>query len=195
MYSLDERIFLALNFDGGKTMDSVMETVSSTAVWIPFYIFICWLVYRKFGWRSVVTFLVCMVLAIGLSDMFCGIFKHSGLLKNLWASFPARPRPMFTPGIDQVCHVPSYAHGPYGTVSAHAATLFSLSFIACLAIRRWWFTILCFLVALLICYSRIYLACHFPKDIMLGAAVGTIAGIGMYLVWKKLDHTIEIYRK
>ena len=93
--SFDERLFLCRNLDGGAVTDAVMSAVSGTAMWIPLYLFILVAVQRKYGWKSVAVVVVCFVLSMGLADMLCGVFKHTGLLKNLWASFPARNRPMF----------------------------------------------------------------------------------------------------
>jgi undecaprenyl-diphosphatase len=56
-----------------------------------------------------------------------------------------------------------------------------------MVLRRKWFTVLMIVVAPLVCYSRIYLACHFPQDILLGAAVGVISalcGAGLFRVLK-----------
>ena len=136
-------------------------------------------------------FIVCLALAMGLSDMLCGVFKHTGLLKNLWADFPARHRPMFDSAVRDLAHVVSFRHGPYGTVSAHAATTAALGVISAMAIREKWYSIAITLIVLLICYSRIYLACHFPKDIILGLAVGLISGYLMYLLWRKLDSLLK----
>lgn len=192
--TLNERLFVWLNFDGGVAMDIVMETISGTAMWIPLYCFILYAVWRRYGWRGVLTFALCLVLAMGVADMLCGIFKHSGLLKNLWADFPARHRPMFHSAVRDLAHVPSYAHGPYGTVSAHAATVAAMALMSALAIGRRWYTWFIVAVTLLICYSRIYLACHFPLDLALGVAVGVVSGGGMYILWKKLAAVVEKLR-
>ena len=133
------------------------------------------------------------MLAIVLADMAAGIFKHSGPLKGLWADFPPRWRPMFTPSLegleitpdslralrraamphDWAVHVPPEAvSGMYGTVSAHAATIVALAVLSCGAIRRKWFTALMVVCTLVICYSRIYLGKHFPMDIVWGTLVG-----------------------
>lgn len=192
-YTFDHGLFLALNFDGGPVMDAAMSAVSGTAMWIPLYLFIFgWIWYKK-GWREMLAFVVCLALAMGLADMFCGIFKHSGLLKHLWESFPPRPRPMFTPQLEGLVHVVSYRHGPYGTVSAHAATVSAMALMSALEIRRAWFTAAITLITLLICYSRIYLACHFPVDIALGLATGITAGTLMFLLCEKLKRLIEKY--
>ena len=191
MYTFDHDLFLWLNFDGGPVMDAVMKSISGTAMWIPLYLFILGFVWYKYGWRSAIAFLVCVALAVGLSDIISGIFKHQGLLKNLWPSFPVRLRPMNEPAVRELAHIPWGGHGLYGTVSGHAATVVSLAWISALAIRRWWYSVAIALIALLICYSRIYLACHFPMDLLLGALVGTIAGVLMFFLWKKLDFLLQ----
>ena len=193
MYTFDHNLFLWLNFDGGKVMDSVMEIISGTLMWIPLYLFIIAWAFYKYGWRSAIAFVVCLILAIGLADMLCGIFKHTGLLKDLWASFPVRHRPMFDSAVRDLAHVPSYAHGPYGTVSAHAATVVALAWVSALMIRRRWYNWLIAVSVVLICYSRIYLACHFPMDLLLGTIVGTITGVAMYFLWRKLDTILKSF--
>ena len=195
MYTFDHDLFLWLNFDGGPVMDTIMKTVSGIWMWIPLYLLIIYLVWRKYGWGSAIVFFVCMVLAIGLSDVISGIFKHSGLLKDLWASFPVRLRPMHTESLQGLIHIPSGGHGHYGTVSGHAATIVSVAWISALAIRKKWYSLLIAFSVVLICYSRIYLACHFPMDILLGAIVGSISGLSMFFLWKKFDKIIEKRRK
>lgn len=193
MYTFDHQLFLALNFDGGTFMDGLMTAVSGTAMWIPLYAGIfAWVWYKK-GWKVCLAFVVCLAAAMGLADMFCGIFKHSGLLKHAWESFPPRPRPMFEPALQGMVHVVSYAHGPYGTVSSHAATVAALAVMSACEIRRRWYTAFIIAATLLICYSRIYLACHYPVDLALGLITGCIAGGCVFLLYKKTEATIRKY--
>ena len=189
--NIDERLFLWLNFDGGAVLDSIMSAISGVVMWLPLYLFIAWAVLRKYGWKSLIAFLVCLALAMGFADMLCGIFKHTGLLKSVWADFPARHRPMFDIAVRDLAHVVSYAHGPYGTVSAHAATTAAMAVLSALVLRKRWYSLTIAFIVLLISYSRIYLACHFPQDIALGLAVGLISGGAMYLLWRKLDNLLK----
>ena len=185
MYTFDHNLFLWLNFDGGPTMDLIMKTISGTTMWIPLYLFIIAFMWRKLGWHRALGFVVCVALAIGFSDIICGIFKHTGPLKNLWASFPARPRPMCTEELKGLIHTLEHPKRiVYGTVSAHAATTVALAWMSALAIRRNWYNWLIGISVVLICYSRIYLAKHFPMDILLGAIVGTILGLSIFFLWK-----------
>ncbi len=206
-YDCDHGLFLALNFDGGPAMDKAMFTVSGTLMWLPLYALILWLVYRRAGWRNLLLFVGCMAAALVLADMAAGIFKRSGLLKHLWPEFPPRLRPMFTPALeglditadsliairraaaagDWAVHVPQGAvAGLYGTVSSHAAVIAALAALAAPIVRRRWFTALMVVCTLLICYSRIYLAKHFPFDLLLGTAVGLLTGWAMYGVYRML---------
>jgi len=162
MHSCDESLFLALNFDGGPCLDRIMTLISGMAIWIPFYLLILWLVCRRYGWRNTLLFLAALALALVLSDMLCGIFKHSGPLKHLWADFPPRWRPMFSPALEgldipadslfawrhaglptpnSLVHVPAGAvAGKYGTVSSHAATIAAVVVMSAAVIRRPWVT-------------------------------------------------------
>lgn len=197
MYTFDHDLFLALNFDGGAAVDRAMLAVSATPVWIPLYLVIFWLVGRRYGLRMLLLFLLLLAAAMGLADIVAGIFKHSGPLGGLVPGFEPRWRPMFTPALeglavtpdslrvlragrllaDPAVHVPVEAvGGHYGTVSAHASTVCALCVLSAATIRRRWFTVLMILCTALICYSRLYLAKHFPMDICWGALLGLLLG-------------------
>ena len=175
MYTFDHELFLALNFDGGPVVDRIMVLCSTPAAWAWLYILMLWLVWRRGGWRALLLFAAAAAAAIGLADMVAGIFKHSGLLGGLWPSFPARLRPMHTPELEGLVHAVRDG-GRYGTVSAHAATMTALCVTAIPAVRRRWFSALILVATAVICYSRIYLAYHFPVDIALGVVVGLLSG-------------------
>ena len=202
----DHDLFLALNFDGGPMLDRAMLAVSGTLLWIPLYLLIVWLVWRRTGARGLALFLLLTAAAVGLSDMVAGIFKHNGPLGGLLPDFAPRWRPMFTPSLEGLdiapdslralrrmtpealaaagydpagwnVHVPVEAvSGRYGTVSAHAATMTALAVLSIPTVRRAWFTALMIAATAAICYSRIYLGYHFPFDILLGAATGAVTG-------------------
>lgn len=193
IYTFDHPMFLALNFDGGGATDWLMTAVSGTVMWIPLYACIFAYIWRRNGWKVCIAFVLCLLVAMGLADMLCGIFKHSGLLKHLWESFPPRPRPMFEPALRGMVHVVSYEHAPYGTVSSHAATVAAMALMSALEIRKVWYSFFIIFVTLLICYSRIYLACHYPVDLALGIVLGLAAGGAMFALYKKTVSQIEKY--
>lgn len=172
----DWTLFELLNFDGPAALDYVLRLVSGIKLWVPLYILIIYIVWRNMGWRGVVALIVAMAVAIGFADIIAGVFKHQGPLKDLWASFPARPRPMHTEGLE--AYTNGYGNaGLNGSVSAHAATITAIAIIASKVVDRRWMTILLGVVAIVVCYSRIYFACHFPQDILLGALLGILSSV------------------
>ena len=183
MYTCDHDLFLWLNFDGGPIMDRAMLLASNPLTWIGVYLLMLYFTYRCYSWRGVVIFILAAALAIGVADIVSGIFKHSGLLADVWASFPARPRPMYTPELQDKIHVLTKG-GEYGTVSGHAATLTAITLFSSLAIRRRWFGWMMVAVTITVCYSRIYLAYHFPIDIALGMATGLLSGATAWFFYK-----------
>lgn len=213
MYTFDHSLFMALNFDGGPCWDRAMLLVSGTAMWLPLYALILFLVGRKDGWRNMMIFTLLMLSALALSDIVAGIFKHNGLLGGLLPDFEPRWRPMFTPALegleiapdslrvlrrltpdslaaagiarDWAVHVPVEAvSGRFGTVSAHAATVVALATLSVAAIRRRWFTWVMVLSTLLIGYSRIYLGKHFPMDLVWGSLVGFLLGWTAWRIYR-----------
>ena len=184
MYTFDHPLFLWLNFDGGALLDKLMLAISTPAVWSWLYVLILYIVWRGFGWRGVLIFLVAAGGAVALGDMISGIFKHTGLLKNLWPSFPARLRPMHTPELEGLVSNILRQGGQYGTVSGHAATMTAMAVLSFAAIRRGWFSWLMTTVVLLVCFSRIYLGYPFPVDIALGVMTGLVSGAVMLLLYR-----------
>lgn len=177
----DWPLFEALNFDGPEWLDAVMLLASGIKAWLPLYLLIIYIVWRKYSWRGVVALVVAMGVAIGLADIISGVFKQQGLLGGLLAEFPARLRPMYSEGVEAFKN--GYGNAAlHGSVSGHAATIVAIALLSSRVVRRGWFTALMTVVAVVVCYSRIYLACHFPQDILLGALLGVVSAlVGVWL--------------
>ena len=180
---LDKQALLALNFDGGVLMDNLMWMASSKTIWVPLYLLLIYLLLRRYGWKKTLLALAIIAVTIVLADQICNLFKN-----NL-----PKFRPSHNPELESLVHtVRGYRGGKYGTVSAHAATIVVITLLSSLIIQRRWFSILSLVVALVVCYSRIYLACHFPQDILLGAALGAaFALVGLAIFRRILDRLKE----
>ena len=188
----DWQLFEWLNFDGPQWLDSVMHAISGVAMWVPLYLLIIYMVWRRYSWRGVLAFAVAIGVAIGVADVVSGIFKHQGIFADLLPSFPARPRPMHTAEGLEFFTNGYFTGNKFGTVSGHSATIVSIALLTSFIIKRRWFTWLMVAVAVMVCYSRIYLACHFPQDILLGAGVGVISalcGVGLFRLFKVKEGT------
>lgn len=85
--------------------------------------------------------------------------------------------------------------GLYGFVSSHAANVFALATFLSLRFRgkterSWHFTLLIFLWAVVVCYSRPYLGKHYPGDVVCGAALGLCIGIAVFYLAQFIDNML-----
>lgn len=174
---LDRQALLALNFDGGTVMDTLMWWASDKLIWAPLYLLLIVLLWRRYGWRQTLAAVAMVVLAVVLADQICNLFKH-----NL-----PKFRPTHTPELEGLVHtVRGYRGGLYGTVSAHAATVTSVAVFGSVLLKRWWWTALSCVWVAVVCYSRIYLGAHFPMDILCGITLGALLGWCAVLTWRHI---------
>ncbi len=178
MERLDEAVFLALNFDGGSAIDQAMFIVSGRLTWLPLYLLIIFLIWRRYGWRTTIFAVLLIAAAVGAADQICNLFKNG--LQML--------RPNHDTDVMPFMHFPLRNGEPfvnkglYGTVSAHASTTTAIACLAASFIKRQWFAGVAIVWALSICYSRIYLGAHFPSQVLAGIALGVAIGaVGVFV--------------
>lgn len=181
LINCDRNIFLALNFDGGTFLDSFFETVSGKLTWAPLYILIIVLLWRRYGWKYTLVAVIFMVITVGMVDQLANFFKDT--VQKL--------RPSHEPALKGLVHlVNGRTGGMFGTMSAHAATTFSIMTFSSTLIRARWFTIMMIVWAVLVSYSRIYLGFHYPLDLLFGATAGIVAGVLMARLFRWLASKI-----
>ncbi|MBK8785960.1 MAG: phosphatase PAP2 family protein [Chitinophagaceae bacterium] len=115
------------------------------------------------------------------------------LLKNLFNS--PRPKLYFEAGtylnfIDGVT-----LSGSSSFPSGHTATAFAIAAVLVLMMKNKNWQLLVLLAAILVGYSRIYLAQHFLLDVIVGALLGTVSGIlAFYLAQNRISIRKSIKR-
>lgn len=171
----DTDIFLALNFDGGPFLDDFFRIVSGKLTWVPLYLLIIVLLWRRYGWKYTLLAVIFAAIAVGMVDQLANFFKDS--VQKL--------RPSHEPALKGLVHlVDGRVGGKFGTMSAHAATTFSIMTFYSSLIRAQWFTIMTIFWVILVSYSRIYLGMHYPFDLLFGAAAGIVAGVLMVRLFR-----------
>lgn len=126
-------------------------------------------------WIAAAVLLLCFrrtrragVLALGglLLDFIC----INGILKHL----VARPRPwLVVEGLDTIL----YHHDPNSFPSGHTGAAFAFAAAVYRELPRAWMGIVAVLAAVCMGWSRIYVAVHFPSDVIAGAVVGALCGL------------------
>ncbi len=100
------------------------------------------------------------------------------LLKRLFFPDMARPVKYFKlHDIDyQLYLLPDvHQHGWHSFPSGHTAAAFAVFFGLALMIRSKWIQVLCFILALGVAVSRIYLSQHFLMDVVAGSVLGVLS--------------------
>lgn len=179
---IDTQIFLFFNGLRHESLDIGVKLFSSKFVWVPMYASILYILLRTFSWKKVALYMLCIVLAITLSDQTCATLIRP-LVERM------RPSNLANPLSEFVHIVNNYRGGRYGFPSCHAANSFALAvFLSCMMGNRP-FSIFIFVWAFLNSYSRIYLGVHYPGDLLIGGIIGSFFGWLCYRAARLLDNT------
>jgi undecaprenyl-diphosphatase len=140
-----------------------MEQITRRDTWFPAYlVLIFWLIYKQK--KEAAFTIVSILLAVLISDQIC-----SSILKPIIA----RLRPCHEPALLSLIHMVTDCGGQFSFCSSHAANGFALATSLYLFFGKNKFTILVFIWAIIISYSRIYVGVHYPLDVIFGAMIGT----------------------
>ncbi|MDB4061185.1 phosphatase PAP2 family protein [Vicingaceae bacterium] len=160
----DRELFVFLNGFHSESLDFVMWHVSGKLQWIPLYLFLLFLLTKKYG-KLIWVILVATALTVTLADQF-----SVKLFKEVFE----RWRPCHNLDLKEMVHlVNDKCGGRFGFVSSHAANSFATAGLLGLFFNRKSLYLL-LIWASLVSYSRVYLGVHYPSDILGGAIIGLI---------------------
>ncbi|MDE5841146.1 MAG: phosphatase PAP2 family protein [Muribaculaceae bacterium] len=167
--SLDEQILLFFNSFHTPFLDETVALITGRWIWIPFYLFLIDLLFKRLSPKSAVLTLVAVVIAIVMADQICAhvIRPYIGRLR------PCNPdNPIFS----MITLVKDIHPGGYSWPSCHAANTFALATLLSCVMRSRKFTIFIFAWATIVSLSRLYVGVHYPTDLLCGAAFGSVFG-------------------
>lgn len=184
----DTELLLLINHFRFPLLDTIMPVLSDFRMLLPLLVpFLAWRFWKgdcreRLLWAGAVA-------AVAASDLLC-----SRVIKIM----VGRPRPYeIVTGLYLFKHSrwivtdPAYIAGVSGTLawpSCHAMNMWAAaSYITAWQGRR---GIWVMLLALLVCWSRMYLGMHYPLDILGGTITGTLLGLAC---WKAVQFLISRY--
>lgn len=172
----DKECFVYLNALGNENWDSFWLLITNQLSWIPLYVLFLFLIFKTFGWKKGVVFILFTVLLVTFSDQFSNLIKNS----------VGRLRPNRDPSINEFIRILKN-NKSFSFVSGHATTSTTVTVFMYLTLRKYYkHTILFFIWPIFFAYSRIYIGVHFPLDIIFGALVGSLIGFIFYKISLKL---------
>lgn len=166
---LDESILLFFNGYHTSFLDETMALITSKWIWIPFYLFLIDLLFKRRSHKVAILTLIAVALAITLADQTCAsiIRPYVGRLR------PCNPdNPIFS----SITLVKNIHPGGYSWPSCHAANTFALATLLSCVMKSRKFTIFIFAWAIIVSLSRLYVGVHYPTDLLCGAAFGSVFG-------------------
>lgn len=182
---IDARLLFIVNGAHSPFFDSVMWCISGRWIWVPFYAVLAYLLFRRMSWKRASICLVTIGLIILAADQTCATLIRPEIGR-------LRPANLNNPLSSFVHVVNGYRGGRYGFPSCHAANTFALAVFMSLVIRHKWFTVMMFLWAFVVSYSRMYLGVHYFGDLFCGATIGSLFAVLFYYLQNYLFKRLNI---
>ncbi|MFW5820080.1 MAG: phosphatase PAP2 family protein [Bacteroidota bacterium] len=169
--------FLILNSLHNPFLDSVMP-------------YITWMGDGLFAAIVALVFLLYRVrygIFLGLSFITSGLLAQT--MKKVIFSGELRPMAYFREIGTEIHTIPEVKQLMlYSFPSGHSTTAFACFVGISFLVKQWYWKMILLLVAIIVGYSRVYIAVHFPVDVIAGSLIGVLSSYLFYIwvsQWKK----------
>jgi undecaprenyl-diphosphatase len=173
---LDKKLFIFLNNLGSKPFDEIWLLVTKQLNWIPFFLILLFILYKKLGTKKLGIAILTVAALITFTNEITDVIKFS----------VQRIRPCNDDTLAGLIRVVKDSD-TFSYFSGHASNSTASMMFVYLILRRYYkYSYLIFLYPLIFAYSRIYLGLHFPLDIISGYVFGGFTGILFYRIFSKI---------
>ena len=167
----DTEAFIYLNSLGSETFDSFWIFVTQINSWIFLFVLFGFVIFRSFPRRRAWTTVIFLLLSAVLTYFVKFVTKLS----------VERLRPSHNPALSDSIRVLQFPVD-FSFFSGHSSVSFAVVTFLVYSLKfssKW--VCLFYIWPILFSFSRIYVGVHYPSDIVIGAAIGTLMG---YLVYR-----------
>jgi len=172
----DTDLFVFLNSLGSQPFDGFWLFITKQINWLPVFIIIAYLVFKRLGTRHAFMVILLMAVLITFTDQTTNLVKYHF----------ERLRPGSNPELAHLIRAVQ-KRSSFSFFSGHASNSMAAAMFLFLVMRRYLkYMGFIFLWPLIFAYSRIYLGLHYPLDIMCGYIWGALSGIGIYQLYRWL---------
>ncbi|SDY66209.1 phosphatase PAP2 family protein [Hymenobacter psychrophilus] len=178
LQALDRWLLVAANANRSPGLDKWMVFFTERFVWFPAYFVLLVVLIYVYGRRARLL-LPLLGASIALADVISSRF---------FKPYFARLRPCHDPDLSAALNLAHGCGGQFGFLSSHAANAFALAVFMTLVLPRRYRVAkaLLFAWALVVSYSRMYLAAHYPTDVLAGALLGSLTAWGCAKAYQRL---------
>jgi undecaprenyl-diphosphatase len=177
---LDKKLFIFLNNLGSKPFDEIWLLVTKQLNWIPFFLILLFILYKKLGTKKLGIAILTVAALITFTNEITDVIKFS----------VQRIRPCNDDALAGLIRVVKDSD-TFSYFSGHASNSTASMMFVYLILRKYYkYSYLIFLYPLIFAYSRIYLGLHFPLDIISGYVFGSFTGILFYFLFEKLSNKL-----
>lgn len=175
LIELDHEVTAAINSLHTPATDFIWSTFSSKTFWIPLYVIVIGFLFWRLGWKKALIVIGACLLTFVLCDQLATFIQF--LVKR---ERPDVDADMTSRGMNYL--EPVYKKYIYGFFSAHAANAIGFAMCSYMGFRNnpglkgRYYGCFIFLWAVLVGISRIFVGKHFLGDVLVGFAVGMLAG-------------------
>ena len=168
----DTELFVFLNNLGSTTWDGLWLVITDKLAFIPLYVLLLFLLYKSYGLKSLLMFVVIIVLMVTFTDQITNVFKRTFM----------RPRPCGADEIADSIRFIAVRCGKYGFFSGHSSNTMAAAVFAGLMLKPYYKYLIFVLLfwSAVVAYSRIYVGVHYPLDILCGMTFGAMSGFMFY---------------
>ncbi len=117
---------------------------------------------------------------LALAGMALNFLVVNVVIKHL----VARPRPWL---VVEELEILLFEPDPNSFPSGHTSAACAFAAALCCELDRTWVRVLVVCAALFMGWSRIYVAVHFPSDVLCGAVIGTLCGLAAVWLYRYLQ--------
>lgn len=174
----DQQLLIYLNGLGSTFWDPFYMYITHQINWWPFFVLIIFLLLKKISLKQFG--LLVLVLAV--------FFLFTDQTTNLVKNSVERLRPVNDPLIEPYLRIVRKA-GSFSFFSGHASNSSGATLILFLILRKYYrYAWVIFFFPLLFAYTRLYLALHYPLDILCGYIFGISSGFMFFYLFKFLNN-------
>lgn len=185
LIQFDQQLLVYLHGFGSETWDPFWMYITKQLNWWPFFVVLLYLLYKKLGWKQLGLLIIILALFFTFTDQMTNVVKNS----------VQRLRPLNEPDIFGQVRILKNTKS-FSFFSGHASNSIGAMVIIFAILRKYYkFSWTIFFFPLLFAYTRIYLALHYPGDILCGYIFGALSGFLFFKLFKYLIKRLHLTDK